>query len=137
MKNKSLNTLTCHQMRTLLKYYKKTLSDRNQEIITVRELETKNKDSEQALEIEIMFRQVTLEQLDRDIELVDEFMNKAKEICSEDDYKLLNCFRKGVNIERIGVDLSRSYHGVQYRLGVIIPYVLSEARNNFISDIIR
>ena len=36
---RELYNITCHQMRTLLKYHNKTVQDRDKELITVREME--------------------------------------------------------------------------------------------------
>ena len=152
---KELYNITCHQMRTLIKYYNKTVQDRDKELITVREMERdliwkprnkafieitkdrhefKHHELDKKLQIEIMFRQETIEQLNRDIELVNQFMDNAVVICDEDDFRAINLFKRGMNIERIGDEIARSYNNVHYRIEKGIRDTLDEIRDNHILD---
>ena len=152
---RELHTITCHQMRTLLKYHNKTVQDRDKERITVREMEKdliwkprnkafievtkdrhefKNQEIDKKLQIEIMFRQETIDQLNKDIELVNQFMDNAVVVCDEDDFRAINLFKKGMNIENIGCEIARSYNNVHYRIEKGIRDTLDDIRDNHILD---
>ena len=152
---RELYNITCHQMRTLLKYHNKTVQDRDKELITVREMERdliwkprnkafievtkdqrefKHQEIDKKLQIEIMFRQQTIEQLNRDIELVNQFMDNAVVVCDADDFRAINLFKKGMNIEKIGGEISRSYNNVHYRIEKGIRDTLDDIRDNHILD---
>ena len=81
-----------------------------------------------------MFRQQTIEQLNKDIELVNQFMDNAVVVCDADDFRAINLFKKRMNIEKIGGEISRSYNNVHYRIEKGIRDTLDDIRDNHILD---